>query len=215
MSMEEKIMFIAKRVPRFNFNGFLYVSLARESLEKYNKAKTELQKISGKGKKSNEKFHLEEEMKKNHIIVITFAAMFLEAAIWDYGASKKSVSFVKRFKSHKDKWLRIPKAVCDQEIPKNSTAMQLLQRLIEARNDIVHSRTQPPPKDFEELRSIVRKENMSLMISADEAFHCMAECINELQKIDGKWWLFNTLTGNALIGRMLLPGFKVIRKNKS
>jgi hypothetical protein len=90
-----------------------------------------------------------------------------------------------------------------------------LKKLIDARNDIVHSKSQPPPNDYDELRNLVQKEEMSLVISVDEAFRCVAECVNELQKIDGEWWLFYELTGNALIGRILLPGFQIIRKKQN
>ncbi len=214
---KEELLDIAKRIPRFNFNGFIYLSLAIEAFKKYKNTQAKLSSISDKVKRYNEKYRFKQKMKKNHIIVIIFATMFLESAIWDYVASKKSDDYAKKlFKKnrmgHKDKWLKIPKILCDKEIPKDSIAILLLHKLVDARNDIIHSKTQPPPKDFNELKSRIQKEDMLLTISVDEAIQCIAECINELQRIDNKWWLFNVLTGNALIGKILLPGFKVINK---
>ena len=223
MSAKEKkefvtgIMEVAKRVPRFNFNGYLYLSLAKEALEKYNKTKSELQSIGERDKKASERFRLKQEMKKNQIIVITFSVMFLELAIWDYGASKKTeiCSSAKKFRNLNwglgKKWVKIIESVSGKEIPKD--AIELLEKLGKARNEIVHSKSEPAPKTYDELLEKMQKEEM-FIISANQAFQCIAKCFNELQKIDSKWWLFNELTGNALIGRILLPGFDVIRKNK-
>lgn len=209
------IMEVAKRVPRFNFNGFHYLTLAKEALEKHNKSKSELQSIGEKDKNVSERFRLKQEMKKNQIIVITFSGMFLESAIWDYGASKKTeiCSSAKKFRklnwSLGKKWEKIIQSVSGKEMPKD--AIESLEKLVKARNEIVHSKSEPAPKTYDELLVKMRKEEMSV-ISADKAFQCIAECLNGLQKIDSKWWLFDELTGNALSGHILLPGFRIIRE---
>jgi len=212
MLTKKEIMEVVKRVPRFNFNGSLYLSMTVEALERYKKVEIELGKVEKTVKQYNKEFSLREEMKKNHIIVITFAAMFLESAIWDYAAINTSQNLAEEHLSKLDlvgKWKVVPKLVNGRDVSIGSKAIELLKKLNKGRNKIVHSKSKPAPDDFDKLREIVQEERMLLTISVEEAVQCIAECINELQRIDKKWWFFSELKGHSLIGRILLPGFNV------
>jgi hypothetical protein len=130
-------------------------------------------------------------MKHNKLIIITFAAMYLECVIWDYAASNFGKTYIKTYLENMNlsaKWLTIPKLVNDTNVGISSKALSLLVKLVKERNAIVHSKSKAVPGTYDEIKKI---ENKNRKITVAEVEECINKCLTELKKIDTKnYWLF-------------------------
>lgn len=85
---------------------------------------------------------------------IVFAAMCLEAAIYDYAAWYLGDDYTQKHLDKLDllsKWLVIPKLIADRELPSGRPSYEHLKALINLRNKLVHSKSAPMPDSQEEL----------------------------------------------------------------
>jgi len=123
--------------------------------------------------------------------VIVFSHLFLEAVIFDYGATNFSDSYIKKYIDKLDilaKWVVIPRLVTGNPFPTDSQAYELLQKLVKARNGLVHFKTKKLSGKnlLEDMESMIERK-----ISVSECFNCMSEALNELSKLgENKWALF-------------------------
>ena len=125
-------------------------------------------------------------------IVIVFSHLFMEAVIYDYGATNTSDSFMKKYVDKLDflaKWVLIPRLVTGTSFPTDSQAFELMNKLKKARNDLVHFKTMKTPSKIDPL-----KEAESFFeggMEVEECFDCMSEALKELYKLgEQKWLLF-------------------------
>jgi hypothetical protein len=84
---------------------------------------------------------IEEEQDRCAITAVVFAAMCLEAFIYDYAALCLSDTYVQKYLDKLDlvsKWIVFPRLVSGKEIPRDSHAFERLRKLSRARNDLVH-----------------------------------------------------------------------------
>lgn len=130
-------------------------------------------------------------MKHNELIIITFAAMYLECVIWDYAATNFSKKYIETYLENMNlpaKWLTIPKLVNDTNVGISPKALKLLVKLVKERNAIVHSKSKAVPDTYDEIKKI---ENKNRKITVSEVEESIIECLTELQKIDTKnYWFF-------------------------
>lgn len=120
-------------------------------------------------------------------ISIIHSAMCLEAFINDYCVIKKSNKY---FKSNiekldlKAKWIVVPKLITNSEIPTEGQSFQYFQKLIKARNSLVHPKTR---EFFEgtklDMRPLVEdiihhRDNVSL------SYLAVVSMLSEFKKID-------------------------------
>ena len=130
--------------------------------------------------------HLERERDKCSKISIVFAAMCLEAFIYDYAATATSDSYVKKYLDKLDlvsKWIIVPRIITGKEIPRGSKALQMLSKLIAARNSLIHfkSRTSTWDDSF-----LAREEDLELKMveNTRNAYPTIGMLMKELRKID-------------------------------
>jgi len=128
-------------------------------------------------------------MQNRHIAII-FTHIFLEALIYDYGATHKSDSYIKKYVDKldiKSKWVVIPKIVTGKDFPTDSKAFELLQKLTKLRNNIIHLKTSNS-KDKELSTFLQSNVNVRDLVDIDFCFDCMSELLIELQLLDNHDW---------------------------
>ncbi len=188
---------------RINFEGGTYYRIFNEAYVDYlanEIISLRASKEKGKKTKSWPELFVEQEnnrqhMRKNCLVAITFAAMFLESVIWDYAAINTSQNLAKEHLSKIDlvgKWKVVPKLVNSKKVSIGSRAIELLKKLNKERNKIVHSKSKPVPDSY---NSFMKFLNKAPDITMDETIECIKECITELQKVDTtSYWFLNTET---------------------
>lgn len=84
-------------------------------------------------------------------IAVVFACMALEAFIYGYALSAYSDTYVERFLSRLDlraKWVVIPELISGHAFPRDTHAYELLDRLVQMRNDLSHQKASSRMPEF-------------------------------------------------------------------
>ncbi len=200
---EKKYVETYKRIyKRMNFNGAIYLSIFNNAVKQYEVHKKEAEDLFGSVGKTGmgmsavkwyvQKPAIELKMKQNELIAITFAAMFLECIIWDYAAVNTSQSLAKKSLdkiSLIGKWRIIPKLVNnDKNINIDHKAIVLLKKLVQERNDIIHSKSKEVPDTYNKIMEEEKKEGK---ITIPETEECVRRCFEGLKKVDTtNYWCF-------------------------
>jgi hypothetical protein len=200
--------------PRIGFDGLLYFEICGRACAIINQKRQELQKLKDSKPKNGklrmygvEELGILDDIRKNECVAITFAAMCLEACIWDYAACNTSQKYTKNYLEKLDfvaKWVVIPKLISGSDITAvriNGTCLlDILQRLKKARNKLVHSKSRPSPKTLSEIRKSL---NPKRDINPQEAFGPIGLLLRELEKVDKtKWWLFEKAAYRHFMGKL-------------
>jgi hypothetical protein len=131
---------------------------------------------------------LESEADECSAVVIVFAAMCLEAFIYDYGAVHTSDSFMDKYVDKLPpvaKWVVVPKIVTGVDFPRETQAFELMGKLMKARNDMVHFKSFGVPfGDEKKMRELINKPPL---ISAQDAYKTVSLVMTELRKIDPEY----------------------------
>lgn len=125
----------------------------------------------------------EQQIQKNSVSCIVFAAMAIEAYIYDYGARHLSDSYVTQHLDKLDvvsKWIIIPKIATGNDFPKDNHAFELLKKLIKTRNSYIHYKS--AKVHIEDLSEIYQPAhtNLEKASTAIEVLILLAEIIKEL-----------------------------------
>jgi hypothetical protein len=141
--------------------------------------------------KNNEiEFELLRMRMQNRLIAIIFTHTFLDALIYDYGATHKSDSYIKKYVDKldiKSKWVVIPKIVTGKDFPTDSKAFELLQKLTKLRNNIIHLKTSNSKE--KELSTFLQSDvDVRELIGIDFCMDCMSELLTELERLDNLGW---------------------------
>jgi hypothetical protein len=118
----------------------------------------------------------------HYYITVVFAAMAIEAHIYDYAARHFSDSFVKKHLDRLDvvsKWVIIPQLATGKEFPRGGKALQLLRELTKARNDLVHYKSAPLSSLSSRSRDVDEMAHV-----AKRAVRAMRELAWALERID-------------------------------
>lgn len=198
--------YIRTRMPRWGFDGLCFFDICREACINMTQAKAKLvaaceSQRSGhksRGPLSLESLTSQQVAVAHECIAVTFAAMCLEACIWDYAACNKSKRYTENHLDKLDfvsKWVVIPELLCGTDITKvaveNTCLLEGLRNLRKARNALVHPKSKPTtPANSEEL---IRAINPERAIAAKDALHLIRHLLGELEKVDKTdWWFFKT-----------------------
>jgi len=118
------------------------------------------------------------ELLRQSCIVIVFAAAALEAYIYDYGARKKSDTFMKKYVDKLDlvaKWAVVPQLVLGKPFPTDRRGFELLGKLASSRNKLIH------------FKSGSENESMSpkwLVAAAKQAVEALNEIVEDMAGFD-------------------------------
>jgi len=193
---------------RVDIKSFLYLRICKEHYDRYEKSCKkfiECQKqVSELREKGIESIGLErvmvpddiEAMEQSHAIVIVFAAMCLEAFIYDYAAYNFSGKFVKNYIDKLDlesKWVVIPQLVTGKRFDTDSEAFELLVKLVRYRNKLVHAKSKSRPT-YDGLKKSTEgktcgEDRLTMVKNSCKA---IKELLRELDKLDIRkhkpWW---------------------------
>lgn len=206
---KENLELLKKNFPRIGFEGFFYFEICSEAYTSMERARAEFKKLRERHerqpKDSNELYRLEQkrrdllgEIPKQESVAIAFAAICLEACIWDYAACNTSQKKAKdNFGSLNlvAKWAVIPQLLCGSDITKRKIGgtflLDKLRKLKDARNELVHPKSKPLPDNFNyALMATIPKPKR---ITAEDAFGLIGLLLGELEKVDKtNWWFFQT-----------------------
>lgn len=182
-----------KEYLRINCNCGFYVDISKEHNLVANESLEELSKVNEKITDDdsyaiyfNEQLRLERMVEKNCIITITFAAIALEAFIYDYAAIYFGDVYVKKYIDKLDvvsKWVVIPKMVTGKEIPRDRNCFELFKQTIKLRNEFIHSKS----RNFNEenaIELINRFSAQQLVKYSNDAVKAIYELANQIEIID-------------------------------
>jgi len=202
---EDPLAVLRKKHPRLNFNGSYYYEICSEARTLVKQAKVEVKRIfenqpkNGKLRRPGTKYiNLSQKIRKQESVAIAFAAMCLEACIWDYAACNTSQNKTKDYFGTLNlvgKWVLIPQLLCGSDITKvrigDTSLLGRLRDLKEARNKLVHPKSKPLPDSFDKAVKVIRAKGEG--ISAEDAFGLIRPLLGELEKVDKtNWWFFQT-----------------------
>ena len=118
---------------------------------------------------------------------IVFAAMCIEAFIYDYGASHLSDSYMKRHLDKLDitsKLVIVTKLVLGKDFPMDGQAFEGLQNLVKSRNRLVHFKSKNFDKsDFKEAREF--RKNLNIEKSMYDSVKTVRLIMKEMDKLHG------------------------------
>ena len=140
--------------------------------------------------KSFKVMKLEEETDKCVVLAIVFAAIAVEAYIYDYASRNFSDAFVKTYLDKLDpvsKWVIIPRLVTGKELPRDHRWFELLNNLFQQRNRIVHQKSSSPPGKIEDMifyHKKLQQNSDQIYKTAREAIELLDILANEIREID-------------------------------
>ncbi len=195
---------IRKYRPTVHFYGFQYYEICSDAFSIVREYRSKVQKMIDSMPKGDISGWLEkvgpllDKEVKQESITIAFAAMCLDACIWDYAACQTSKSYTENHLEKLDfvsKWVIIPELLCGSDITKvkiNGTCLLYrLRKLAKARNTLVHSKSKSLPRNYKDaINALITKERI---IATEDAFGLIKPLLGELEKIDKtNWWFFRT-----------------------
>lgn len=206
---KQTLEIMKKHTPRIGFRGLHYFEICRDActlIKKCNSELDKLRKLKPKPVKKDGKVQLkrnsQDEMlllnkiHKQESVAIAFAAMCLEACIWDYAACCTSQKKTKEnFESLNlvAKWVIIPQILCNSDITKtrigDTNYLGRLRKLKDARNDLVHSKSHPLPNNVKTVIEMIMSSKKR--IAVEDTFDLIVLLLGELEKVDkSDWWFF-------------------------
>ena len=206
---KETLESMKKYFPRIGFEGLHYFEICRDACDLVKKSRCKVKKLhdsiprpkDGKLYRLGPKGRLLlDTIRKQESVAIAFAAMCLEACIWDYAACRTSQNKTgENFGSLNlvAKWVVIPQLLCHSDITKtrivDTNLLGRLRDLNTARNDLVHPKSKPLPNNLHDvLKAVVTPKKR---IAAEDAFRLIGLLLGQLEKVDkSDWWFFRTET---------------------
>jgi len=168
-----------------------YFQVCRDHVKRYEKIAL---KIEGY-RNADEEQHINDmniaeayaQRERSVVIPIVFAAMCLEAFIFDYGASNRSNSFVK---DHIDK-LEVPskllvltELITGKPFPKDSQAYEKLKQLVKDRNKLIHFKSKGIPiGELDKVTAWHDEMNKYLKDAMYNAYETVTEVMKEMDKL--------------------------------
>ena len=121
-------------------------------------------------------------------IVVVYCVIALECYIFNYAARRLGERFCKKHvdsMSLHTKWLVVPKLATGKGIPPDHNGIDLLQKLITARNHVVHAKAvDVQPDKWEEQKAKITEGGGAILDAALNAFRCVGELGGALSEID-------------------------------
>lgn len=121
-------------------------------------------------------------------IVVAFCVISLECYIHNYASRKLGETFSKRHIDSMNlhtKWLIVPKLATGKSIPADHKGIEHLQKLIKARNAVVHLKAvNLKPEAWEQQKRKITEVNHLILEAALNAFQCVGELGEALFELD-------------------------------
>lgn len=120
-------------------------------------------------------------LSKSYSKTIIFLAIYLEAYIFDYAASRLGNAYVKKYLEKLDvlsKWKIIPNLVTGDEIDSKSHKYGYLKKIIAARNELVHNKSQDISAILQNTKEKKKELNLKL------CFECLEYLLTEINRLD-------------------------------
>lgn len=167
-----------------------FYKVCKVHLDEFERTKKELAKFKSlKPKAPIERIKtLKSKQQECAVIVIVFAAMYLEAYICHFGRKYTTKSF---YKNHLDrlgfvqKWAIIPKLVTGKDFPINSEAFRKLKKLNKDRNTLIHFKPYILPEEPENAESFAEEKHEELFQSMYDALETIKQVETEFVKMVG------------------------------
>jgi hypothetical protein len=146
-------------------------------------------------------------------VVVVFSITALECYIYGYAARRLGEGYAERHIEKLDlvsKWIVVPKLVTGQEIRSDHKGIEMLAKLVKARNHVVHLKGKNlKPDTWEVQRSTIIKRDREILEAAVSAFRCVGELGRELRRLDTEEH------GAELMAAFLsTPDYKIKSSNK-
>jgi len=190
---------LKKAKPRVNFYGLHYYEICSDAYTQAEELRAKLNKVYERMPRSRKSYALLlDNIRKQESITIAFAAMCLEACIWDYAACQTSNSYTENHLEKLDfvsKWVIIPKLLCGSDITKvridGTCFLDRLRKLAKARNTLVHPKSKPLPGNFKDAMKALTPKGRQ--IAAEDAFGLIKPLLGKLEKVDKtNCWFFKS-----------------------
>ncbi len=129
-------------------------------------------------------------LSRHYAIVIVFAAMSLEAYIFDYATRRISDTFVRNHLERMDvvsKYVVVPQLVTGRPVDRSKEWFALLKQLVRTRNELTHYKSQPIPTRPAEVAAFqerIRKREDRFRDAAQKVPLLFASLASELQALD-------------------------------
>ncbi|MCK4305286.1 MAG: hypothetical protein KAY24_13700 [Candidatus Eisenbacteria sp.] len=121
-------------------------------------------------------------------VVVLFVTVALECYIHNYAARKFGERFTKKHvdsMGHQTKWLVVPKLATGEGIPRDHKAIELLGKLVKARNCVAHAKAiNVDPERWDSQKDRIVAENKQVVEAALSAFNCVGELGAVLTELD-------------------------------
>lgn len=146
-------------------------------------------------------------------IVVIFCAISLECYIYNYASRKLGETFcekhIEKMNLH-TKWMIIPKLATGKSIPSDNKGVELLQKLIKARNSVVHLKaTNLKAESFEQQRQKISKTKEQILKVALSSFQCVGELGKALFELDP-----NEPGAKLFADFLFTPKYAIVKKSK-
>lgn len=151
-------------------------------------------------------------MQGHATVVVVFSTIALESYIYSYAARKLGENYAKKhiekMETH-TKWIVVPKLATGIQIPADHHGMELLQKLIKARNSIVHLKCADIEIErYGDAVDNIRENNISILNAAISCFQCIGLLAQAIYDND------NDEVMAQLLARCLsFPKYRLIRRN--
>lgn len=147
-----------------------------------------LQYIDNVGRSSIEDDKFQNTADGQATIVVAFCVISLECYIHNYASRKLGEAFSKRHIDSMNlhtKWLIVPKLATGKSIPADHKGIEHLQKLIKARNAVVHLKAvNLKPEAWEQQKRKITEANHLILEAALNAFQCVRELGEALFELD-------------------------------
>ena len=179
-------------------NHHIYFGICKEQIQRYEEAHSKLQTLEEE--KSNSEYksdqwweyeknihELKTQRDRSGLVVIVFAAMCLEALIYDYGVRQISKSYFDNYLDdlrHVQKWVVVPKIITGESIDKDGQAFEKLSDLVTIRNNLIHNKsTELPIHDKEESTKWTQEQEEEFTDAVPNAMSAVFMMTAELRSI--------------------------------
>lgn len=175
----------------------LYFDICECSYKEYRKSRAEfIEKKNKSPKHWDDLIVVGQSMLRSGTTTVVFAALCLEAFIYDYAARCFSNSYVDNYLDKLNlvaKWVVIPKLVLGKEFPRDSQAFECLVKLKKARDTLVHAKSKQEPSSDEERAKMLDELEQKETENFENAYTAVNEVLTQLRNLEddeqrNKWW---------------------------
>lgn len=170
-----------------------FVSMARESFDSLLKCEQDIEQLLGSDPEDRIPedllpcfLSLTFELSKYSCVAIVFSAMAVEAYIYDYAARNLSSSFVRKYLDRLDlisKWVIVPRLVTGKAFPTGGRGFELLRKLKQTRDGLVHAKSRELPESSDESWT-EKPDPAELPEVAKQALEALELLAIDLERID-------------------------------